>query len=214
MNNDNGNVLIIDDNTFNRMILEQSLRKLGYRVKLTASGKEGLAAVRSERIDVILLDLVMPEMDGYEVLDRLKKDDALRHIPVIIVSGVTDMSKMINCVKAGAADFLPKPVGPVLLQARLKSALQTNQLSDAQTAYTEQLEKRNEELDAFAHDLKTSITELLGSAYLLNDGDDEALIANRSRISSIVDIGNHMNNVTNKFMLLAAVANEKATMIA
>ncbi len=138
-----GNLLVIDDNENNRDILNHYLVKLGHQVKSVASAKEALLALQQANFDLILLDLIMPEIDGFQLLKQLKAENAWRAIPVIMVSGIDDTEGVIQCIKAGAEDYLTKPFNPVLLEARLSACLERKRWHDREISYLDELEKRN-----------------------------------------------------------------------
>ncbi len=107
----------------NRKLLEKRLRLEGHEVILAADGKECLATLAATPCDVVLLDILMPDLDGFEVLERMKADADLRHIPVIMISGLEDIESVVRCIEMGAEDFLPKPFDPVILRARVNAGL-------------------------------------------------------------------------------------------
>ncbi|MBI1876722.1 MAG: response regulator [Chloroflexi bacterium] len=109
-------ILIVDDEPFNVDYLEQELEDLEYDTVSAANGREALAHVDAENPDVILLDIMMPEMDGYQVLERLKADKGLRNLPVIIISALNDLKSVVRGIELGSEDNLPKPFEPVLLR--------------------------------------------------------------------------------------------------
>jgi adenylate cyclase len=100
--------------------------------------------IRAQSFDLVLLDIVMPEMDGYQVLERMKRDSSLRDIPVIVISALDEMESVIKCIKMGAEDYLPKPFDPVLLRARIEACLEKKRLRDQEQAYLEQLQTERE----------------------------------------------------------------------
>jgi CheY-like chemotaxis protein len=137
-----GHVLVVDDNVLNRMMLARAVEKQGHQVTTAEHGRQALALLRSEQaglFDVILLDILMPEMDGYQVLEQVKGDSDLRHIPVIMISAVEEMESVIRCIEMGATDYLPKPFNPALLQARLNASLAEKRLRDLELEYLEQV---------------------------------------------------------------------------
>jgi adenylate cyclase len=123
-----GEILVVDDDPLNRSILRRGLERQGHGVTTAENGVEALAKLRAGDVDLVLLDIVMPLMDGYQVLDELKGDPALRDIPVIMISAVDDHESVIRCIEAGAEDHLPKPFDPVLLRARINAALARKRL--------------------------------------------------------------------------------------
>jgi two-component system cell cycle response regulator len=136
-----GRVLVVDDERLNRMLLRRPLGADGYEVLEAADGREALAVLRREPVDVVLLDLVMPELDGYATLEVIKSDPALRHVPVIVVSGVDELSSVVRCIEIGATDYLPKPFEVAILRARLGSSLAAKRLRDLEIEYLEQVSR-------------------------------------------------------------------------
>ncbi|WP_149536991.1 PleD family two-component system response regulator [Siccirubricoccus phaeus] len=124
-------ILVVDDITANLRLLEAKLLNEYYDVALAASGREALAAVARSAPDVILLDVMMPEMDGYEVCRRLKADPATAHIPVVMVTALVDQAERVRGLEAGADDFLSKPVDDATLFGRLRALLRVKQVQDA-----------------------------------------------------------------------------------
>ncbi len=123
-----GNILVVDDDAMNRHLLDRWLTRRGYTVHLTEGGAEALAYMADNPIDLVLLDLIMPEIDGLETLRRLKKDPILKHVPVLMLSAVDDVDRMAHCVAAGAEDYIGKPFNPVLLGARIGTVLEKYRL--------------------------------------------------------------------------------------
>jgi len=136
-----GNILVVDDNDSNRNLLAHQLNRQGHRISTASSGREALDMFREEKPDLILLDLFMPDMNGYEVLQEMNKDEALRAVPVIIITGLSDKSAAVKCIEAGAFDLLIKPVNPSLLQARVVACLERKAWHDKEKAYQLELEK-------------------------------------------------------------------------
>ena len=125
-------ILIVDDEPFNVDYLEQELEELDYETVSAFNGQEALDRVRSDFPDLILLDIMMPVMDGFELLTCLKADSCTRDIPVIVISASTDLQSVVRGVQLGAEDYLPKPFEPVLLKARIASSLEKKRLRDRQ----------------------------------------------------------------------------------
>lgn len=138
-----GCILAVDDLPENRELAERYLSRFGHRVITAASGEEGLRLLAEKPVDVVLLDLMMPDMDGREVLRRIKANPDWRATPVIVISGSQDMDGIIACIEAGADDYLFKPFNPVLLQARIKAGIERKRWHDREEQYRQQLE-RNE----------------------------------------------------------------------
>jgi serine phosphatase RsbU (regulator of sigma subunit) len=137
-------ILIVDDQPLNVEYLEQELEDLNYQAVTAANGLEALERIRDELPDMVLLDIMMPVMDGFEALKRLKADPAWRDIPVVIISAMTDLESVIKGIELGADDYLPKPFNPTLLSARLKSGLARKRLLDLEKVYRQSLERELE----------------------------------------------------------------------
>lgn len=133
-----GTLLVVDDDLMNRKMLARSLEKEGHAVEMAESGAKALDMLRSASFDVVLLDLLMPGMDGSQVLAAIKGDRALRHIPVIMVSAQDELDSVVKCIEMGAEDYLPKPFNPVLLKARLSASLEKKKLRDLELMYLQQ----------------------------------------------------------------------------
>lgn len=143
--NESGTILVVDDLPENAIILRHFLQPAHFRVDAVKSGEEALEYIAKTPPDVILLDLVMPGMSGFDVCRYLKNNPATRHIPVIIITGMADREANIRAVEAGADDFLLKPFDRVLLMARINTSLRTKKLQDALLSYKQQLEQRVQE---------------------------------------------------------------------
>ena len=127
-------LLVVDDNKVNRLLLARSLETQGHHVQLAENGRVALEMLRAGSFDLMLLDIEMPEMDGFEVLEVLKSDSALSDVGVIVTSAVEGLDSVVRCIELGAEDYLSKPVNPVLLKARISSGLAKKQLRDQQRA--------------------------------------------------------------------------------
>jgi two-component system cell cycle response regulator len=136
-----GHILIVDDNRLNRMRLAHSLQQEGHSSAAAEDGRQALAMLAEQPFDVVLLDLVMPELDGFEVLARMKADSQLRELPVIIISALDDMESVLRCIEMGATDYLPKPFDVRLLRARLSASLANKRLRDMELEYLEQVNR-------------------------------------------------------------------------
>jgi adenylate cyclase len=182
-----GRILVVDDTPFNRQLLARLLRGLGHEPVEAADGRQALDRLRdpdAPPIDVILLDILMPEMDGYEVLAALRDDPALRHLPVIVISGVDELDSVVRCLEMGAADYLPKTVDPAILKARIASSLARKRLHDAEREAVDRQAASNEVLAIMsrsAFDLQVVLDAVVraavrlchadyGVAYVLEDG--------------------------------------------
>ena len=134
-------ILIVDDEPLNLDYLQQELEGAEYETLAASSGGQALERIASEPPDLILLDIMMPGMDGFEVLRRLKADAATRSLPVIIISAASDVNSMVRGIQLGAEDYLPKPFEPTLLRARITSSLEKKRLHDMEQTYLKGLER-------------------------------------------------------------------------
>jgi adenylate cyclase len=144
---DAGVILVVDDNPANRELLRRQLIREGHEVLLCASGREALDLLRQQRVDLILLDVLMPEIDGYEVLHQLRAAPALLNIPVLMVSALDEMESVVRCIELGAEDYLTKPFDPVLLRARIGACLEKKRLRDREAMHLRKLAEWNETLE-------------------------------------------------------------------
>jgi two-component system cell cycle response regulator len=136
-----GRILVVDDYVLNRMQLKRSLEQQGHTVALAENGRQALEMLQVDSFDLMLLDILMPEMDGFEVLARLKGDPGRRDLPVIVISALDEMDNVIRCIAMGAEDFLPKPFDPLLLRARLGACLEKKRLRDQEVEYLQQVRR-------------------------------------------------------------------------
>jgi two-component system, cell cycle response regulator len=134
-----GRILVVDDYVLNRMQLKHSLEQQGHTAALAENGRQALEMLNAGAFDLVLLDILMPEMDGYEVLARLKSDPAHRDLPVIVISALDEMDSVIRCIGMGAEDYLPKPFDPLLLRARIGASLEKKRLRDQEVEYLQQV---------------------------------------------------------------------------
>ena len=128
-------ILVVDDNELNRDLLSRRLRKDGHRVEVAEHGRRALEMLSAAPFDLVMLDIMMPEMNGYEVLERLKADPALCHVPVIMITAIDDEASIVRCIELGAEDYMPKPFNPALLRARVGSSLAKKRLHDREQTY-------------------------------------------------------------------------------
>jgi len=125
-------VLVVDDTAANRLILNDFLIALEHAPVLAENGKEALSIIKEDPPDLILLDIMMPEMDGHETLEELKKQEHLSQIPVIMITAIDDISSAVQCIEKGADDYLTKPFNPIMLKARISALLEKKRLRDTQ----------------------------------------------------------------------------------
>jgi class 3 adenylate cyclase len=139
-----GMVLVVDDNEMNRDLLSRRLQRQGHQVVNVADGQQALHQIQAQPFDLVLLDVMMPEMNGYQVLEQLKADPNLRHIPVIMISALDDIDSVVRCIELGAEDYLFKPFNPTLLKARIGACLEKKRLRDQEQAMLKQLQIEQE----------------------------------------------------------------------
>lgn len=134
-----GTMLVVDDDFINRTLLTAYLQDQGFAVETAEDGRQALDLLHTRPFDVVLLDLLMPELDGFGTLAEIKQEPALQHLPVIIISGLDEMESVIRCIEMGATDYLPKPFDPALLRARINASLAGKRLRDLELEYLEQV---------------------------------------------------------------------------
>ncbi len=148
MSTDGSAILVVDDNENNRYTLTRRLNREGYgNLAEATNGREALDRLADGRFDLVLLDIMMPEMDGYEVLERMKADTGLRHIPVIMISALDEIDSVVRCIDLGAEDYLSKPFNRVLLKARIGACLEKKALRDQEASYLEQITAERKRAD-------------------------------------------------------------------
>ena len=125
-----GSLLVVDDNRVNRLLLGRALEQLGHTVTFAENGRQAIEILRQRPFDLVLLDIEMPEMDGYQVLEALAADPRLRDLPVVMMSSIEEVDSVARCIEMGAEDYLFKPVNPVLLRARVGASLEKKRLRD------------------------------------------------------------------------------------
>ena len=157
-------ILIVDDEPFNVDYLEQELDDLDYATVSAANGQQALDQVAAHAPDMILLDIMMPVLDGFQVLTRLKADPRWRDIPVVVISAMSDLESVVRGIKLGAEDYLAKPFNEILLRARLSAGLEKKRLRDQEVEYLRQLALLTDaaqavEQESFALDSLAPVTE-------------------------------------------------------
>jgi class 3 adenylate cyclase/CheY-like chemotaxis protein len=144
-------VLVVDDEPYNLDVLEQELELLGHVSVRAANGEEALERLGAGSFDLALLDVMMPRMDGFALLQRMKSHGELRYIPVIMISALTDMDNVVRCIAHGAEDCLPKPFEPILLEARISACLERKRLHDWEVAHRDAIERERRRSDELLH---------------------------------------------------------------
>jgi signal transduction histidine kinase/DNA-binding response OmpR family regulator len=142
-----GSLLVVEDNETSRRMLCRRLKRQGYQVAEAENGRQAMEMVRAKAYDLILLDLMMPDVNGYQVLEQLKSDGTLRHIPVIMLSAREEVDSVARCIETGAEDYLAKPFNPVQLKARIDASLEKKRLRDQEFLHLQQIESINAELE-------------------------------------------------------------------
>jgi signal transduction histidine kinase len=167
-----GLFLIVDDSEENRRILTGRLQRLGHRTLVAAEGKEALRRLSEEKVDLVFLDIMMPGMDGFAVLQAIKSNPALATVSVIVISALNEIESVARCIALGAEDYLIKPFNPILLNARVTGCLQSKRARDRERRLSEQLQESLERLQAaeklrddltgmIVHDLRIPLTSIL-----------------------------------------------------
>ena len=170
--NQQGHLLVVDDDRMQRMILSRCLSQQGHTVQEASDGEAALQVLGRQLFDAVLLDVKMPGMDGFEVLERIMGDERLKQMPVIMVSGLEEMGGVVACIEMGAADYLHKPFDPSLLRARVQNCLQKKRSHDQEVLLRSELQEKYNQLsqleslrdsltDMIVHDLRTPLTALL-----------------------------------------------------
>ncbi len=208
-----GSVLVVDDIEANRDVLSRRLQEQGCTVTTVNDGRLALVKLRDAPFDLVLLDVMMPEMDGYETLRILKADETLRHIPVIMISALSEQESAVRCIELGAEDYLSKPFNAVLLKARIGACLEKKRLHDReahlfeqlQTSHLrlQQLEKGRDDLThMIVHDLRTPLNAMMMGIQELkflgemNEGQQEMIEIARRGGQTLVGIINDLLDVS------------------
>ena len=171
-------ILVVDDNGMNRDVLKRRLERQGHRIEMAVNGLDALDQLHLYTFDLVLLDIMMPEMDGYEVLRQMKDSVELSHIPVIMISALDEEDGIARCIEMGADDYLAKPFNPVLLKARIGSSLAKKANHDREVNLIEQLRQnferlkvlenlRDELMSMIVHDLRTPLTSVISGMQML-----------------------------------------------
>lgn len=135
-----GRILVVDDEPLNREMLLRRLARMGYTTTGAQHGQAALDIMAREPFDLVLLDIMMPVMDGFVTLDRLKADRKLKHIPVVMLTALDEVSSTVRCIEAGAEDYVPKPFNPVILRARISASLEKKRLRDLERAHLAEIQ--------------------------------------------------------------------------
>jgi len=146
-----GRILVVDDEELNRHLLQRWLIRQGHEVTFGANGREALDLIHQHSFDLILLDVLMPELNGFEVLLRIKSEPNTRDLPVIMISALTELDSVVRCIENGAEDYLPKPFQPVLLNARINACLEKKRLRDREMEFVKKIDQERERYNELLH---------------------------------------------------------------
>ena len=156
-------LLVVDDNEDNRYTLSLQLNVQGYHnIAIATNGREALSVLHSKPFDLVLLDIMMPDLNGYEVLERMRSSPELRNIPVIVISAIGELDSVVRCIELGAEDYLPKPFEPTLLRARVYASLERKRLHDQVVAQAAELASQAAELATWNKTLEQRVADQLG----------------------------------------------------
>lgn len=156
-----GKILAVDDNEGNRDMLARQLERQGHTVATAADGREALERLRAEAFDLVLLDMMMPVLDGYGTLLEIKQDPALQHLPVIMISALDELGSVVRCIERGAEDYLPKPFNPTLLRARIGAGLEKKRFRDQERRYVRTIEETQARLKAELDEAERYVRSIL-----------------------------------------------------
>jgi adenylate cyclase len=168
MNQLQGHILVVDDNEMNRDMLARRLTRQGHEVVVAEDGQKALEMLAARLYDLVLLDIMMPKMNGYEVLEKMKADGTLKNVPVIMISAVDDLDVVVKCIELGAEDYLFKPFNPVLLKARVETTLEKRRIYDQSIVSLK--------------NLKTPLAAIKENAHHLLSGDGGAINQHQTEV--------------------------------
>jgi signal transduction histidine kinase len=163
-----GDLLVVDDNEISRDLLTRHLQRQSHRVTVAENGRQALELIQTHPFDLVLLDIMMPEINGYQVLEYLKNHETWRDIPVIMISALGELESVVRCIEMGAEDYLFKPFDPVLLRARIGACLEKKRLRDRAQKQQEKLAELGENIAGLAHCVKNLLNGFKGGEYLVN----------------------------------------------
>lgn len=210
-------VLVVDDDHAVRLYVTRQLQQYQYAVTAVANGREALALLRSQPFNLVLLDVIMPELDGYQVLTQIKADPGLQSIPVIMISSMDDLDHAIRCIEKGAEDYLAKPLNQILLRARIHASLERKRLHDQEQAYLRQLQSEKDAAEAahraksaflanMSHELRTPLNAIIGySEMLQEDLQAEGAVDYLTDLEKIHTSGKHLLHLIDSILDLAKI---------
>lgn len=168
-------MLVVDDDKINRVLLSTNLQEAGFIVETAEGGQQALDKLGGNAYDVVLLDLMMPEVDGFQVLEYIKKDTTLRSVPVIVISAEEDREVVAMSIGMGATDHITKPFDPLLLHARINASLATKRLHEQEEAHRKEIEEYNRHLESRVKEQTKDLREIAESLRKALDGSVHAL---------------------------------------
>jgi class 3 adenylate cyclase len=173
-----GRILVVDDNEINRDMLRRRLEREGHAVGCAENGRRALEMLRAADYDLVLLDILMPDINGYQVLEQMKADGELRHIPVIMISALAEIVSVVRCIEIGAEDYLPKPFNPVVLRARLNASLEKKRLRDREVVHLRQIEEEKKKSDELLHVILPHdiVEELKANSFVMPRRHDDVAV--------------------------------------
>ncbi|MFA3920922.1 adenylate/guanylate cyclase domain-containing protein [Ruegeria hyattellae] len=173
-----GTILVVDDVEANRALLARRLERDGHVVRIADGGHSALEMMPQHAFDLVLLDLMMPDINGYEVLKRLKESEDLRDIPVIMISALDEIESVARCIEVGAEDYLPKPFNPILLKARIRAALEKSQWRERERHYLSQMEAEKQRTKDLLHSIlpQKIVTRLNNGETTIADRHDDVTV--------------------------------------
>ncbi|MDD2764125.1 MAG: adenylate/guanylate cyclase domain-containing protein [Opitutaceae bacterium] len=142
-----GNLLVVDDDAMNREMLARRLQRSGYNITTAENGRVALELLKQKDFDLVLLDIIMPELNGFHTLEFIKADPKIRHLPVIMLTALDEVDSTVRCIEAGAEDYVPKPFNPIILHARINASLEKKRLRDQEQAYLAELQAERAKSD-------------------------------------------------------------------
>ncbi len=199
-------ILIVDDNPVNREMLGRRLEQDGYAYDYAENGLVALEKLEKQKFDLILLDIMMPQMNGFEVLEAMQVDPELRQVPVIVISAVDDIQSTVRCLELGAEDYLPKPFNSIILRARISSSLEKSRFRKKEVQRLVELNAMKDQfVGTVSHDLRNPITSILGFLDLITASgsiEDEQILNFMERIQQNA---NHMLDLINDLLDIAKI---------
>jgi signal transduction histidine kinase len=217
-----GTLLVVDDIATNRDMLARRLRRQGFDVALASNGRQALELLAVTPFDLVLLDIMMPEIDGFETLRRLKDDPQLRHIPVIMISASDEIEGVARCIELGAEDYLPKPFNSVILRARIGASLEKKRLRDQEVSHFERVAMAKEEaleanraksvfLANMSHELRTPLNAILGFIQLM-DRDAQLPEVHHATLGIVRRAGEHLLGLINDVLSISKIEAGRVTL--